>query len=121
MTDFELALALAKKHINENRDTRGMGLLLLEQAVDGMAAAHAEVVAELAETNAAILRTANSLQDGYEYVLSGDDEELKDAGILEAVTITARALADIDKSDSPWPQIAQLTGREITEDAADAE
>ena len=46
MTDFEQALALAKKHIGENRDTRGMGLLLLEQAVDGMAAAHADVVAE---------------------------------------------------------------------------
>ena len=86
-----------------------------------MAAAHADVVAEVAEANAAILRTANSLQDGYEYVLSGDGEELNDAGILEAVTITARALADIDKSDSPWPQIAELTGREITEEAADVE
>ena len=46
MSDFEMALRLAKKHIRENRDSRGMGLLLLEQAVDGMAAAHAKVVAE---------------------------------------------------------------------------
>ena len=100
MTDFEQAMALAKKHIGENRDTRGMGLLLLEQAVDGMAAAHADAVAERDSYRDVARKLAR-------YVLPDSD------------TLTFQQLVEI--ADAVCEAAEDAADAEAGEDASDAE
>ena len=113
---FEEAMVDAKALVaSSGRAHHMLAKNALMEDLTALAAAHADVVAELEEAKAAILRTANALQKEYEYVLAADVSDRKDEGIRQAAVTAARALTGTSEQDSPWERIVQLTGRGIME------